>query len=144
MIYNSRLKSWAIWFAVMFLLLIFFIRELNTVKAKSATCDETPHIAAGYSYLKANDYKMNYEHPPLCKLLAAIPLQFINLHSFFDSEEWSKGDQWNYGIKFLNHNVRPISLILLLSRIPIVLLGMLLGIFVFLWTKQVYGFIADY
>ena len=36
--------------------------------------DEPTHLAAGYSYWKTGDYRLNPEHPPLLKKLAALPL----------------------------------------------------------------------
>ena len=41
---------------------------------ESATVDETAHIAAGVSYLQRLDLRLNEEHPPLPKVLAALPL----------------------------------------------------------------------
>ena len=42
--------------------------------SSSATSDEVAHLPAGYSYWTWNDYRMNPEHPPLMKKLAALPL----------------------------------------------------------------------
>jgi Dolichyl-phosphate-mannose-protein mannosyltransferase len=121
------------------LLSIFLVREISTISRQSITFDETAHLPAGYSYIKARDYRLNYEHPPLCKLLAAVPLQFLRLSSFLTTAEWQNAKEWEYGDKFLNHNTRPVDSILFWARIPIVVLGLLLGIFVFLWTNQIYG-----
>ncbi|HKO58932.1 MAG TPA: hypothetical protein VJ276_23905, partial [Thermoanaerobaculia bacterium] len=40
----------------------------------SPTVDEPTHLAAGWSYWKTGDYRLNAEHPPLLKKLAALPL----------------------------------------------------------------------
>ena len=40
----------------------------------SPTYDEVAHLPAGYSYLHWDDYRLNPEHPPLVKKLAALPL----------------------------------------------------------------------
>ena len=41
---------------------------LGAIRAQSPTYDEPVHFAAGYSYLKADDYRMNtQDHPPLAK-----------------------------------------------------------------------------
>ncbi|HXH38265.1 MAG TPA: hypothetical protein VNN08_06530 [Thermoanaerobaculia bacterium] len=52
----------------------FIILALGNIRATSPVTDETVHLAAGYRYLTAHDYRLNPEHPPLLKLLAAIPL----------------------------------------------------------------------
>ena len=46
----------------------------------SAIFDESAHIPAGYSYVRYLDYRLNPEHPPLLKALAAFPLLFMNLN----------------------------------------------------------------
>ncbi len=56
------------------LLLIFASLASWCAFRQSATWDETAHLAAGYSYLKWGDYRLNPEHPPLLKMLAALPL----------------------------------------------------------------------
>ena len=41
---------------------------------QSQTFDEADHIFAGYRYWKCHDFSANPEHPPMLKLVAAIPL----------------------------------------------------------------------
>src|SRR6185295_8808577 len=54
---------------------------IGSVQQKSPTYDETVHLFAGYSYLKWGDYRINPEHPPLVKMLAAAPLLLLDLDS---------------------------------------------------------------
>ena len=42
-----------------------------SMRVKSATFDEAAHLPAGYTYLTLRDYRLNPEHPPLVKTLAA-------------------------------------------------------------------------
>ncbi len=42
----------------------------------SVTIDEPVHILAGHRYWQCGDFGINPEHPPLLKLLAALPLIF--------------------------------------------------------------------
>lgn len=41
----------------------------------SATTDESFHLLAGYRYWQCGDFGINPEHPPLLKLVAALPLR---------------------------------------------------------------------
>jgi hypothetical protein len=41
---------------------------------ENATADEAVNLSAGFSYLTLRDYRMDPEHPPLGKMLNAIPL----------------------------------------------------------------------
>jgi hypothetical protein len=56
------------------LLLTFFGLVLGNIFSTSETIDEPTHLAAGYTYWTTHDYRLNPEHPPLLKLVAALPL----------------------------------------------------------------------
>src|ERR1700688_2481527 len=57
------------------LLLTVMAAELAlSARQQSQTFDEGAHIFAGYRYWKSFDFGANPEHPPLVKLVAAIPL----------------------------------------------------------------------
>ncbi|MEK6375495.1 MAG: glycosyltransferase family 39 protein [Acidobacteriota bacterium] len=55
-------------------LLAFIALALGDLLTTSPTSDETAHLVAGYSYLVTHDYRLNPEHPPLVKMIAALPL----------------------------------------------------------------------
>src|SRR5437016_3650159 len=80
---------------------IFCLEALLAISRLSATSDEPLHLAAGYSYWKMRDFRMNPEHPPLAKLLAALPL--LVLHPRLDTSDpsWGKGDQVAFAFNFL-------------------------------------------
>ena len=62
------------------LLIVFMAGELAlSVRQQSQTFDEACHIFAGYRYWKTADFGINFEHPPLVKLLAAVPLLWLPL-----------------------------------------------------------------
>jgi predicted membrane-bound dolichyl-phosphate-mannose-protein mannosyltransferase len=44
----------------------------GAARRESVTIDEVAHVAAGVSYLQKLDLRMNEEHPPLAKVLAAL------------------------------------------------------------------------
>ena len=107
----------------------------------SATMDELAHIPAGYSYLTQKDYRLNPEHPPLAKDLAALPLLFLNLHFPTDAKAWSEdiNGQWDMGRIFLYESGNNPDQILLYSRIPMMLLALLFGWLLFCWVRRRYG-----
>src|SRR3989344_4665987 len=66
----------------------------------SVIVDEVPHIGAGYSYLTKQDMRLNPEHPPLAKDIAALPLLFLGLkQSAFQTRSWTTdiNGQWEFG-----------------------------------------------
>ena len=71
----TRTSRLAIKFACVAGLLLIMATELAlSARRQSQTWDEAYHMLAGYRYWQAGDYGINPEHPPLVKLLAAIPL----------------------------------------------------------------------
>jgi 4-amino-4-deoxy-L-arabinose transferase-like glycosyltransferase len=56
-------------------LVAFVVFALANIRAMAPTTDETTHLGAGYSYLAAHDFRLNPEHPPLLKMIAALPLR---------------------------------------------------------------------
>ena len=56
------------------LLIFVFLVAVFSMKDDSLTMDEVAHLPAGYSYLTQKDMRLNPEHPPLLKDLAALPL----------------------------------------------------------------------
>ncbi len=127
------------------LLILIFMLSVSLLNAKndSLIYDEAAHIPAGYSYLTQHDMRLNPEHPPLLKDLAAFPLLF--LHPKFDAEAdfWTKDDadasQWNAGKNFLFASGNNPDQIIFWSRLPIILLSLLLGLFIFKWTRELAG-----
>src|SRR6266576_4577357 len=61
----------------------------GAARRESVTVDEVPHVGAGVSYLQKLDYRMNEEHPPLAKVLAAIPLVIRGVHADYSSPAWT-------------------------------------------------------
>src|SRR3989338_3932422 len=64
-------------FVAILLLVLMFLLMFFSSLGDSATFDEVAHIGAGYSYLSEKDARLNPEHPPLIKDLAAFPLLFF-------------------------------------------------------------------
>ncbi|MCD9185584.1 MAG: glycosyltransferase family 39 protein [Pyrinomonadaceae bacterium] len=66
-------------FGGLFLFGIFVFQLWFHIVRTSATIDEAPHILAGYRHLQCGDFGINPEHPPLLKMLAAVPLMSKDL-----------------------------------------------------------------
>lgn len=61
----------------------------GAARRESVTFDEVAHIGAGVSYLQKLDMRMNEEHPPLAKVLAAVPLVLRGVHADYSSVSWT-------------------------------------------------------
>ncbi|MGD0548086.1 MAG: hypothetical protein ABR991_09730, partial [Terracidiphilus sp.] len=61
------------------LLALLAILLFASVRQESQTFDESTHLYAGFEYWKHGDFGVNPEHPPLAKMLAALPLLSMGL-----------------------------------------------------------------
>ena len=138
---HNKITLWIAAFLLVTALVLAFTAAWNDV----AIVDEDPHIGAGISYLTQRDMRLNPEHPPLAKDLAALPLLFIpNLIVPTDDKSWTEdiNGQWDFGREFLFRSGNDADLITRLSRIAPLLMMLGLGWLVFLWTRQIAGNIA--
>ncbi len=107
----------------------------------SVTFDETAHLGSGYAALDRNDYRMNPEHPALPKMICALPLWLLEAREdLYETPAWRDGQQWRFGDAFLNRpgGWSPRAR-LICGRLPMILLGVLLGVLVFAWAKDLWG-----
>ncbi|HEY4054619.1 MAG TPA: glycosyltransferase family 39 protein, partial [Terriglobales bacterium] len=116
------------------LLLLMAVLAGGAALRESVTIDELAHIAAGVSYLQKLDMRMNEEHPPLAKVIAAIPLVIRRAHADYSHLSWTFSEklfhqllgEWVFGHWFLMRWNDPKST-LLWARLPMLLLTLLLG-----------------
>ncbi len=120
----------------------FCLQAFLALPKLSATTDEVAHIVAGYSYWHTRDFRLNPEHPPLAKLLAAFPLLFI--HPKFDptQEDWKRAAEYPLGYDFLYQNNA--DQILFWSRVPMVLMAAIGLLATFLWARDMFGVPAGF
>lgn len=127
---------------IILIFLIFFIREIIVSYEKSITCDETVHIPAGYFYVKKGDFFINYEHPPFSKTLSGIFLLTKKIFFPEDLYKQLRDNEWDFGKAFFYLNRENVDNIVFSARFPMILLSILLGFFIYLWSKELYGFFA--
>lgn len=114
---------------------------------ESVTVDEIAHTAAGVSYLQKLDMRMNEEHPPLAKVLAAVPLVLRGAHADYSDTSWTfSGEkmfnqflgEWVFGHSFLMRWNDPRST-LWLARLSMLLVTLLLGFALYRCGSQLGG-----
>jgi len=124
------------------LIAIFAGVSLYLATHDGATYDEIAHIGSGYAYLTQHDYRLNPEHPPILKVLSAIPLLFIHptfnitkdiwsWEHFYDSGEYG---QWDAGRYLLYDSGNNGDYLLFWARVPFVIMSVLFALFLFLWV----------
>ncbi len=113
---------------------------------ESVTIDEVAHIGAGVTYLQKLDLRFNEEHPPLPKVLAALPLVLRGMRADYSHISWTFSEsffpayigQWIFGQWLLTKWNDPAS-ILPWARAPMLLLTLLLGWAVFAYARRLGG-----
>ncbi len=130
--------------AVIILLWLLFAQAVRGAVISSLTFDEGPHLAVGYATLRTGDFRLQpvHIHPPLANMLAAAPLllepslpdprsipgwDIASLSAITDTVVWQH---------------RPPDGIALAGRLPIILLAVLLGAFVYCWAADLAGWKA--
>jgi len=132
---------------VSLLLALVGIQATTSMARKSVTTDELMYIAVGYYHLKTGDYYLNMTNTPLMKVIGAWPLQFLGP----DLPETDKNlaeltitEQWHYTQDFVFKNRVDADTMVFVARLPIVLMALILGYFVFRWSRELYGLGAAY
>ena len=108
----------------------------------SGTMDELAHIPSGYAYVRYLDFRLNPEHPPLIKAIAAFPLLFVSDLRFpTEHKAWTEdvNGQWDMGRAFLYQSGNNPDTIIRLSRAGPMLLTLLLIILVYVWARKLWG-----
>ncbi len=126
--------------------LAFSLICISSFLQKSPTVDEPIHLFAGYSYLKWGDFRANPEHPPFAKIWAALPLLAFDIKDPVPSSP-----HWDLILEAIHPiPTRDISqdmlfaendgeLLFFYAKLQMIALGILLGIFVYLWSKELFG-----
>jgi 4-amino-4-deoxy-L-arabinose transferase-like glycosyltransferase len=126
----KRLKEH--WYSIALILLLGWVLAASLFLAwhDSMTADEGVHVTSGYTYITRHDFRFDPDHPPLFKMLYALPVLTLHTHlpttdqelwqksaptlydTWHESSEWS--DRWFYGS---GNNA---ELMIFLARLPAV------------------------
>jgi 4-amino-4-deoxy-L-arabinose transferase-like glycosyltransferase len=113
-----------------------------SARGDSAIVDELAHIPAGFGYVTRGDYRLNPEHPPLIKVLAALSADMaVRPHFPTDTQSWQNdvNGQWTQGGIFLYGSGNDADRIIFWSRLPLMILAVVFGWILFAWTRREFG-----
>ena len=135
------MKKTYLYLLVVLILFTSFLLAFFSMKGISLTMDELAHIPAGFSYLYKNDYRLNPEHPPLIKDLAAFPLMFLKLNFPENHPSWTTGvnNQWWFGNQFMFKSGNNPDQIMFWARIPMIIVMLLFCLFIYFYAKKLFG-----
>lgn len=126
------------------LILILMAANLVSVTArKSITTDEVVLIPSAYYHLVTNQVQLIPQHPPLCKLLAGLPLLFIQPNELspaeIDPAARPHEAEWNYSMRFWLDNRARFEAICFWARLPMIGLTLALGALLFVFARELFG-----
>ena len=126
--------------------IVFLALTVGSFTRKSATWDEPFPVTGGYAALKFGDYRWSADHPPLLKMWCALPLlatpdvKFdLATSAVTNNVDWMFFRQMQGAAQFL-YQQNDAERILYRARFMNALLGVLLGVLVFCWARELFGF----
>jgi len=122
---------------VILLLLVLEGQLLNSVRQESLTWDEGDHIFAGYMSLKHHDFGLNPEHPPLVKMVAAVPLQSMHLREPQLQNRYFKTEAYLSGRDLIFQN--DFDTIIFRARMAASIFALMTALLAFLTAREMFG-----
>lgn len=129
---------------VSLVLLFFALLSFGSLRSQTLTVDELVDVPSGLSYWQKRDTRLNIEHPPLLKMMSAIPLLFTHVNVDYSDPSWcGSGNgaecEWVFGKKFFEKwNTDPQHL-LILARIPMLGIALSLGFLIYALARSLAG-----
>jgi len=123
---------------------IFLLQTICSMWSDSPTFDEVVNPSVGYAELFTGDYKLVDDHPPLYRLFTAFPFLVLQPYLPLQHDSWKKrqggmADRYDFAREFFYSGDVDADRLLFWSRMPVVLLSLLLGLLVFQWARELYG-----
>ncbi len=112
--------------------------EVASVLHETATFDEPNQLVSGYGFLRTGRYTRGLEHPPLAKLLFALPLLPLpdRLPPGFPANATDDRATMSPGNDFLYKGVTPADQLLLRGRLVAIAIRCLLGFAIAWWARR--------
>jgi hypothetical protein len=124
--------------AVLALLAVFIVQAAIAAHRDSVTIDEFSHLPVGLYILRTGDFTVDAMNPPLARMLAAASL-LPEPPTFAPSLGMS---HWTMGYLFMQDNAAAYQAIFVRARMLMIGFTSLLGVLVFAWARQLYGWKA--
>jgi hypothetical protein len=127
------------WVVVLLLAMVMAAAQITSALGETATWDEPVHLAAGYSYLTTGSFEMSLEHPPLARMLLALPAYLVQRPANGIPSDWDRRQLELTANLFLYRNsVAPESLLMAARSVNIVLTAAF-AVYLAWWTRRRFG-----
>jgi Flp pilus assembly protein TadD len=124
---------------------LYFALQIASYTRKSATSDEPIHLTAGYAILTHGDHRIDATHPPFLRLWAALPLLAMDdvridlapIEAHKPTAWYTEAYRFSHAFLYRDHDG---DRLLYPARFMIVFWGALLGVLLFCWAYECFGF----
>jgi len=118
-------------------LLLYAGLAADALRRDAPTFDEVAHLSSGWTHLVYGDYRMVTD-APLVRQIAALPLLLDDVQMKLDDEAWRLRRPWEFGKRWL-YRWNDADRLMRLGRLPIVVLGAVLVLAIYLWARRRFG-----
>jgi tetratricopeptide (TPR) repeat protein len=119
------------------LLLVFVAQLVGVARVYSLNWDEAHHLYDGYKIWTEHDYRLNAEVPPLVKLIAALPLLAMHLHTPPNLVDTQGAHAFVEGRRFVVGN--GLDRVLFPARMACMVFALLLAGLLYVATRDMFG-----
>ena len=128
------------------LLTLMSLQMLVVISRKSITIDEIVMIPAGYYHVAAHNFELIHDHPPLSKIVAALPLLFIQPEEIRPDQiigaPGSSDERYAHMEKFWENNPEKFLSLSFWPRVFMIALTAGLGVLIFHFARELFGPLA--
>src|ERR1043165_6211651 len=125
------------------LLFVMSLQMLVVIRRKSITVDEIVMIPSAYYHLASANFQLVNEHPPLSKLVAGVPLLFVQPEEIrpdqMTATPGSPDAKWAYYDSFWENNFDRFDSLSFWPRTAMIGLTIGLGILIFWFARELFG-----
>lgn len=125
------------------LLTAMSLQMFAVISHKSITVDEIVMIPSAYYHLAAGNFQLVNEHPPLAKIIAGVPILFVQPNEVkaeqIVGEPGSNLEKWSYAERFWENNPDIFESLSYWPRVPSIILTVLLGLLLFKVARELFG-----
>ena len=131
------------WLIATLLAVLHAFLAVTAVNTKSPTFDEPQHLAAGFSYWKTNDFRLDPENGMLAGRWAALPLVFTGAGFVsLDDETWRHADDGGLAHRFLYELGNDPDRMIAQARLMMSVFGAALCLLVYRIAREFFGLIG--
>lgn len=138
-------SRWRIWVMVAVLLGVMAAEMALSAHRESLSWDEGDHLFAGFMSLRTGDLGLNPEHPPLAKMVAALPLVGLPLKvpalqgRFFKDEAYFDGRELLFRNGPANGGQYSADTLIFRARMAVSVFALAMALTVFLAGREMFG-----